>query len=201
MDQGLVAGDLVNVAARLQGRAPAGAVVADRATREATAATVAYARIGSLSLKGRTARLEAFRATGLRELETAQGASHSGRLVGRDRVMREITDLMQGVIEDGRGRLVSVTGIAGIGKSRLAWELDRWVDAHPDDIAWHEGRALAYGEGVAFSAVAQMVRRRARIDEAAPPELARRQLASALTELDPRRGRIDAGSSRAWRRC
>jgi class 3 adenylate cyclase/tetratricopeptide (TPR) repeat protein len=183
VDQGLVAGDLVNIAARLQGRAPAGAVVADRATREATAATVAFARIGSLSLKGRTARLEAFRATGLRQVETVHGASHAGRLVGRERVMREITDLMQGVIEEGRGRLVSVTGIAGIGKSRLAWELDRWVDAHPDDIAWHEGRALAYGEGVAFSAVAQMVRRRARIDEAAPPELARRQLASALTEL------------------
>ena len=183
VNQGLVAGDLVNIAARLQGRAPAGAVVADRATREATSETVTFARIGSLSLKGRTARLEAFRATGLRQVATVQGASHAGRLVGRDRVMREITDLMQGVIEDGRGRLVTVTGIAGIGKSRLAWELDRWVDAHPDDIAWHEGRALAYGEGVAFSAVAQMVRRRARIDEAAPPELARRQLASALTEL------------------
>ena len=183
VDQGLVAGDLVNIAARLQGRARPGAVVADRATREATARSVAYERIGSLALKGRTARLEAFRATGLRGGSATQGASHAGRLVGRDRVLREITDLMQSVIEDRRGRLVSVTGIAGIGKSRLAWELDRWVDALPDDIAWHDGRALAYGEGVAFSAVAQMVRRRARIEESAPPELARRQLGTALVEL------------------
>ena len=52
VNQGMVAGDLVNIAARLQGRAPAGVVVADRATREATSETVAFARIGSLSLKG-----------------------------------------------------------------------------------------------------------------------------------------------------
>jgi class 3 adenylate cyclase/tetratricopeptide (TPR) repeat protein len=182
VDQGLVAGDLVNVAARLQGRAPSSGVVVDRATREA-ATGVAFARVGSLVLKGRGQRLETFRATGLRDGGAARGVSHAGSLIGRERVLREVTDLLQGVIDDGRGRLVSVTGIAGIGKSRLAWELDRWVDAHPDDIAWHDGRALAYGEGVAFAAVAQMVRRRTRIDEAAPPELARRQLGSALAEL------------------
>jgi len=183
VDQGIVAGDLINIAARLQGRAPAGRVVVDRATRDAASPAITFARIGSLALKGRRGRLDAYAATGLRNAATVGSASHTGRLVGRDREVREITELLESVIVGGRGRLVSLTGIAGIGKSRLAWELDHWVDEHRTAIAWHDGRALAFGEGVAFSAVAQMVRRRARIDESAPPELAERQLVAALEEL------------------
>ena len=183
--QGMVAGDLVNVAARLQTRAPVGGVLVDRTTRDRASAAASFRRIGSLALRGRTGRLEAFRAT-----SAAAGAAgrlsgvHTGALVGRDREFQELTNLVSSVMREGRSRLVSVTGIAGIGKSRLAWELDRWVDEHPDEIAWHDGRALsAYGEGIAFSAVAQMIRRRARIADGAPPELARRQLGSALEEL------------------
>jgi class 3 adenylate cyclase len=184
LGQGMVAGDLVNVAARLQSRAPVGAVLVDRTTRERASAAASFRRIGSLALKGRSGRLEAYRATSADDGGAGRSSGvHTGRLVGRDREFRELTDLMSAVMREGRSRLVSVTGIAGIGKSRLAWELDRWVDAHPDQIAWHDGRALAYGEGIAFSAVAQMIRRRARIADGAPPELARRQLGSALDEL------------------
>jgi class 3 adenylate cyclase/predicted ATPase len=184
LGQGMVAGDLVNVAARLQSRAPSAGVLVDRSTRELAASSAEFRRIGSLALKGRTRRLEAFRATSAEEDQTGRrSGAHTGRLIGRERELRELTELLTAVMRDGRSRLVSVTGIAGIGKSRLAWELDRWVDEHPDVIAWHDGRALAYGEGIAFSAVAQMVRRRARIGEGAPPELARRQLGSALGEI------------------
>jgi class 3 adenylate cyclase len=195
LGQGMVAGDLVNVAARLQSRAPIGGVLVDRTTRDRASAAASFRRIGSLALKGRTGRLEAYRATSAED-GPAGGRTgvHTGRLVGRDRELRELTSLLSTVMRDGRCRLVSVTGIAGIGKSRLAWELDRWVDEHPDEIAWHDGRALAYGEGIAFSAVAQMIRRRARIEDGAPPELARRQLGSALEELirdDPERRWIE----------
>ncbi|MEA2650366.1 MAG: hypothetical protein QOI85_87 [Chloroflexota bacterium] len=193
MGQGMVAGDLVNVAARLQGRAPIGGVLVDRTTRERAPAAASFRRIGSLALKGRSGRLEAYRATSADDTSVGRSSGvHAGPLVGRDREFRELTDLMSAVIREGRSRLVSVTGIAGIGKSRLAWELDRWVDAHPDQIAWHDGRALAYGEGIAFSAVAQMIRRRARIADGAPPELARRQLRSALDEL------IRDDAERSW---
>ena len=184
LGQGMVAGDLVNVAARLQSRAPVGGVLVDRTTRERAAAAASFRRIGSLALKGRTGRLEAYRATSAEDGPTGRRSGvHTGRMVGRDREFRELTDLASAVMRDCRSRLVSVTGIAGIGKSRLVWELDRWVDEHSNEIAWHDGRAIAYGEGIAFSAVAQMVRRRARIADGAGPELARRQLESALDEL------------------
>ncbi|CAN5282857.1 adenylate/guanylate cyclase domain-containing protein [soil metagenome] len=182
--QGMVACDLVNIASRLQGRAPRGGVLVDRMTRDRGSRAAVFTPVGSLSLKGRTGRLRAYRATQAPQSHAGRhGGMHAGPFVGRDRELRELVELFNGVIRERRSRLVSVTGIAGMGKSRLAWELYEWVDALPDEVAWHAGRAPAYGEGIAFAAVGEMVRRRIRVSEDAPPEVARRHLASTLDEL------------------
>ena len=73
--------------------------------------------------------------------------------------------------------MASVLGIAGIGKSRLAWELERAIRDRPGRVEWQTGGAPAYGSGITFAAVAEMVRRRCRITEHAEAEVARRQLA------------------------
>ena len=182
--QGMLAGDLVNSAARLQAEAPLGGVLVDQATRELAGDAAGFEPVGSLALKGRTAPLTAFRVTD--RAVPASGrrhGAHTGPFVGRERELRELIELFNGVARDGRSRLVSVTGIAGIGKSRLAWELYEHVDAIPGPVAWHSGRAPAYGDDVTFAAVAEMVRRRIRIDDVTEPQLAMRQLAGALREL------------------
>ena len=46
--------------------------------------------------------------------------------------------------------MVSITGVAGIGKSRLAWELEKYLDGLVETVYWHHGRSPAYGEGLAF---------------------------------------------------
>ena len=82
--------------------------------------------------------------------------------VGRDRELRIVKELFHATAEEGKAHLVSVTGIAGIGKSRLAWEFEKYMDGLVDEVWWHRGRCLAYGEGVAYWALAEMVRMRAR---------------------------------------
>ena len=62
-------------------------------------------------------------------------------------------------------RLVTVTGDAGTGKSRLLWEFFKYVDGIEEVRWWHQGRCLSYGEGVAYWALAEMVRARAGILE------------------------------------
>ena len=182
--QGMVAGDVVNTAARLQTQAPAGGVLVDRATRDLAAGAADFEPVGALTFRGRTAPLDAYRATTpSRPLPGRQLGSHTGPFVGRDRELRELVELFDGVIRDHRSRLVSITGIAGIGKSRLAWELAERLEALPDLVLWHAGRAPAYGDEITFAAVAEMVRRRIRVPDDAQPELARRQLTSALTEI------------------
>ena len=72
---------------------------------------------------------------------------------------------------------MSVTGIAGIGKSRLAWEFYKYIDGLPQTTLWHRGRCLAYGEGVTYWALADMVRMRCRIAEDEAPDVGARQAA------------------------
>ena len=181
--QGMVAGDLVNRAARLQTAAPPGGVLVDTTTRELAPEAAAYETVGSLVLKGSSTQTPAFSATtrGREAIEMRGG--HGGPFVGRERELKELIALYEGVVEDRLCRLVLVSGIAGIGKSRLAWEFGEWIEARPEAVAWHAGRSPAYGEGITFAAVAEMVKRRIRVSDDDPPSVARRQLAASLAEL------------------
>jgi hypothetical protein len=85
----------------------------------------------------------------------------------------------------GRARLVSVSGIGGIGKSRLGWEFYKYIDGLVEQVWWHRGRCLPYGEGVACWALAEMMRMRARIVENALPDSARGKLADTVAAFVP----------------
>jgi class 3 adenylate cyclase len=192
--QGMVSGDVINTAARLQGAAPSGGVIVDQPTRHAAGpdGSIAFASVGPLQLKGKAEPVAAFSAVLAPAVGSGRAAGHTGVFVGRDGELRELVGLFAASAAEGRGRMASVLGIAGIGKSRLAWELERAVTETYPRVEWHSGGAPAYGEGIAFAAVGAMVRRRCRIDEHAEGELARRQLGAALAELvrDP--------DDRAW---
>ena len=56
---------------------------------------------------------------------------------------------------------------AGVGKSRLGWEFDKYISGLAELVWWHRGRCLAYGEGAAFRALAEIVRQRLGIAEEA----------------------------------
>jgi predicted ATPase len=94
--------------------------------------------------------------------------------------------------EEKKAHLVSVTGVAGVGKSRLSWEFEKWIDGLAEEPWWHRGRCLAYGEGVAYWALAEMVRGRAGIVEGEPADESRAKLADKVAEFltDP--------EERAW---
>ena len=71
---------------------------------------------------------------------------------------------------------MTLVGQAGIGKSRIAWEFEKYIDGVVEGAYWHTGRSPAYGEGISYWALAEMVRERARINEADDPGEARRKL-------------------------
>ncbi|MDP9343576.1 MAG: AAA family ATPase [Actinomycetota bacterium] len=182
--QGMVAGDLVNTASRLQSAAEPGTVLVDEATRRAAEAAVVYADAGLHSLKGKESPVQAFRA--LRVVAERGGVGRSEALeppfVGRHEELKLLKELLHATGREGRSRLVSVSGIAGIGKSRLIWELKKYVDGLAETIYWHHGRSPAYGEGVTFWALGEMVRGRARIAETDEPQEARRKLSASVAE-------------------
>ncbi|MGH8969165.1 MAG: adenylate/guanylate cyclase domain-containing protein [Actinomycetes bacterium] len=185
--EGMVAGDAVNTAARVQAAASRGQVWVDEATRSLTAAAVAYDDAGEHLLKGKT---EAVRLFPARAVVAAVGGAQrvdglEAPFTGRDRELRLVKELFHATVEDGRPRMVAVSGTAGVGKSRLGWEFEKYIDAIRDRVRWHRGRALSYGDGVAFWALAEMVRSRLGISDGDPPAIVAQRLTAGLTELVP----------------
>jgi class 3 adenylate cyclase len=182
--QGMVAGDLVNTAARIQAAAAPGTVLVGEATRRASEAAVVYAEAGAHQLKGKAEPVPLWRAE--RVVAGRGGSLRAAGLeapfTGRERELRLVKELFHATGEERRARLVSVEGVGGIGKSRLAWEFEKYIDGLLEDVWWHRGRCLAYGEGIAYWALAEMVRMRAEIVEAEPPGTAMAKLAAAVDE-------------------
>jgi len=182
--EGMVAGDLVNTASRIQSAASPGEVFVGETTRRVTEAAIAYEDAGEHELKGKAEPVRLHRA--LRVVARVGGGGRSEGLeapfAGRDRELRLIKDLFHASAEERKAQMVSVVGVAGIGKSRLSWEFYKYIDGLATTFRWHRGRCLSYGEGVTYWALAEMVRTRAGIVEGEEAGTALPKLRQALED-------------------
>ena len=185
--EGMVAGDMVNTASRLQAAAPAGIVLVGEATMHAASRAIAFEEAGEHLLKGKAAPVAAWRA--LRVVAERGGRGRSASLeapfVGRDDELRLLKDLYHATTRDRRVRLVSVTGQGGIGKSRLAWEFLKYIDGLVETVYWHQGRSPSYGSGITFWALGEMVRERAGLAEVDDEATTRARIAETVAGWVP----------------
>ena len=184
-NQGMVVGDMVNTASRLQSAARPGTVLVGEATYLASNKAIAYESFGDVELKGKAERVPAWEAK--RVVAGTAGRNRSDLLeppfVGRERELKTIKDALRVVSSERKPQLVSVLGVAGVGKSRLGWEFFKYLDGIAEIYYWHIGRCPAYGDGITFWALAEMVRMRARISEQDDDAVARAKLSTALDDL------------------
>jgi class 3 adenylate cyclase/tetratricopeptide (TPR) repeat protein len=128
----LVSGEVVHVAARLEQQAAAGQILLGPITRILLGPGAGTEAVGPLVLKGVHEPVPAFRLLGL----PPDGPEHPLRLdapyVGREAERARLTELWQEVSGSIGSRLVTVTGDAGIGKTRL---LRQWLAGLADEEA------------------------------------------------------------------
>ena len=192
--EGMVAGDVVNTASRLQTAAPVDGILVGETTYRATERVVEYRECEPVQAKGKADPLPVWEALGARARYGVDVFQRGGaELVGRGEELDWLTDGLARTLRERRTQLVTLVGVPGIGKSRLVWELAQAVDADPDLIVyWRQGRSLPYGEGVAFWAVGEMVKAQAGILETDSAEAAETKLHEMVADLIP-----DAESA-AW---
>jgi predicted ATPase/class 3 adenylate cyclase len=181
--EGMVAGDVVNTAARLQSAAPVNGLLVDEPTFRATRERIDYAEGDAVRAKGKSEPVPVWEAREARARIGVDVEQGGAPLVGRQREL----DLLAGALARARAerspQLVTLVGVPGIGKSRLVYELQRLVDADPDLVYWRQGRSLPYGEGVTYWALAEMAKAQAGVLESDTPEEAERKLAEAVAAL------------------
>jgi class 3 adenylate cyclase/tetratricopeptide (TPR) repeat protein len=188
--EGMVVGDAVNTAARVQAAAGPGQVLADGATQRLAGGGIGFSDSGEHRLKGKEEPVWLWRATrllaGVGGVQRVDGLE--APLIGRDAELRTVKELFHAAAERRIPRLVLISGPAGVGKSRLGWEFDKYVDGFVEDVWWHRGRCLSYGEGVAFWALAEIVRQRLGIAEEDPTDAVAERLADGLDRFVPDAG-------------
>ncbi len=184
-NQGMVAGDLVNTASRIQSAAQPGNVLVGEATMRAASNAIAFEEAGERELKGKAAPVPVWRATAVvaRRGGSGRAAQLEPPFVGRDEELRALKEQFHATAREGKPRLVTIIGQAGIGKSRLGWELEKYLDGVVENIWFHEGRSPSYGEGISYWALAEMVRGRAGIAESDDPAVAREQLRAMVEQF------------------
>ena len=183
---GFVTGDVVNTCQRLEAAAPTDGILVGEATYHATAGAVEYRDAGEIEAKGKSEPVAAWEALSARE----EAERPPTPLVGRRQELSQLLDALVRVREERTPQLVSLVGVPGIGKTRLARELVNAIEAEPDTATWLSGRCLPYGDGVSFAALAEMARAQAGILTTDSEAEAAAKLRAAVEALP---GEADAG--------
>jgi class 3 adenylate cyclase len=180
LGQAMVAGDVVNTAARLQSSAPVGGVLVGEETYVSTRTSIEYRPAPSVDAKGKAGPVRAWLAL---VPATAEGERTLTPIpmVGRERELDSLKRIWDGVWTERRPALATVFGPSGIGKSRLALELSQHV-AELDGLVLR-GRSTPYGASSPYSAFAQHVKQIARVFDNDDPEAAQAKLAAAMSDL------------------
>jgi class 3 adenylate cyclase/tetratricopeptide (TPR) repeat protein len=186
-ERGLLLGDLVNTASRLQSLAEAGTVLVGEETASLVDTAIEVIEAGTHQLKGREEPVKAYQAVRVLAERGGRGRSDfvEPPFVGRAAELRLLKDSLEAVTRESRARLVSLVGQAGIGKSRLVWEFQKYTDGLVADVYWHEGRSPSYGDGLSLWALGEMIRRRAGIQEIDPDSVTGERLEEAISEFVP----------------
>jgi class 3 adenylate cyclase/tetratricopeptide (TPR) repeat protein len=195
LGEGMVAGDVVNTAARLQQVAQPGTVVAGEMTYRASRDAIEFEPLEPASVKGKAEPVLAWRAVAARSRFGADVEQRAAApLVGRSRELALLEGLFDRALEESSVQLVTISGEPGVGKSRLVWEFHRLVDGRPGLVSWRQGRCLPYGDGITFWALGEIVKAHAVVLETDPPEEASRKLGKAIDAA------AEEPSQRSWLR-
>jgi class 3 adenylate cyclase/tetratricopeptide (TPR) repeat protein len=171
--EGIVTGDVVNTASRLQGAAPVDGVAVGTGTHAATKELFELEAMEPVTLKGKAEPVALWHAKQARSrFGTDLTRKPTTVLVGRELERALLTGTLERSIRDGTVHLMTIVGEPGVGKSRLVAELGTFIEDRPDLITWRQGRCLPYGDGITFWALGEIVKAEAGILESDAPDAA-----------------------------
>ncbi len=187
--EGMLAGDAINTASRLQSVAPEMGVAVGIGTYEATARIFDYDELEPATLKGKAEPVRVFWAKApLARFGTDITRTHDSLFVGREIDLAVLKGVFDKSVAAAAPQLVTIVGEPGLGKSRLVAELFAYIDDRSELITWRQGRCLPYGEGITYWALGEILKAHTGILDSDPAAIAQAKLDAVLPD----------GSEREW---
>jgi class 3 adenylate cyclase len=191
-----VVGDVVNLAARLQGVAPVGAALVEGATFQATRTLFDFEELAPVRVKGKADPVAVWRLLAARSRPGVDVVRRPATpFVGRGHELDLLQRLFWRALHEHAPQLVTVIGEPGVGKSRLVGELGAFLDARPELVTWRQGHCLPYGDGVTFWALGEVVKAQAGVRDSDDPATVAGKLVAAVSTL------FDDPAEREWMRA
>ncbi|MBN1429132.1 MAG: tetratricopeptide repeat protein, partial [Anaerolineae bacterium] len=182
-------GDTVNLASRLEHAAPVGGILISHATYRHVRGVFDLQAQPPLAVKGKAepvrayvvqrAKPRAFR-VGTRGIEGVET-----RMIGRDAELRALQAAYERVVAEGQLRAVTIVGEAGVGKSRLLFEFENWLELRPERIGYFKGRVDEQMQGVPLGLLRDMLDRRFEVRGSDPLPVVREKFRAGVAALLP----------------
>jgi len=177
-----VAGDAINVAARLSAAAKPGEILVDNETYTRTQGYFQFENLEPIQLKGKTTPIQIYRFLSAKNQPQKIHRLHGLRaqLIGRKAELDQLSDAVTNM-RKGQGAVIPIIGPAGTGKSRLVEEFKASLDLK--EIQWHEGYAFPYTQNIPYFPLINLMNRAFNIEEGDPPQHIKEKIEQGLDFL------------------
>jgi class 3 adenylate cyclase/tetratricopeptide (TPR) repeat protein len=177
-----LAGDAINLASRLQGIAKAGDIIVGPETYSQTLNMFSFEKLEPTRIKGKQKPVSIFRVQSIKKisLKTHRLQGLQAVLTGREKEMKILDRGLQRLIQ-GNGSVISISGDAGTGKSRLKKEFKDSLES--EQILWLEGHAYSYARNIPYYPLVNLLTRAFRIEDGDTPETIKFKVEAAVTTL------------------
>jgi class 3 adenylate cyclase/tetratricopeptide (TPR) repeat protein len=177
-----VAGDTINIAARLSNIGEAGEILVGPDTFKQAEGYFDFEALAPAVLKGKTESIEIYKALAPKKKPSKvhRPLGLKAELVGR---AAEMTQLQEAIVklQQGEKVIISICGDAGTGKSRLIEEFKKTLDS--SRIKWHEGYAYAYSQSIPYFPITDLLSRLFKIDEQDHSDKLKKKIQSGIIDL------------------
>ena len=177
-----VAGETINLAYRLSNLARSGEILVGPYTYRQAEGHFTFETLESIKVKGKTDPVQVYRVLEQKERPVTMHrlSGLKADLIGRKAEITELRDAVEN-LRGGKGRIFSICGDAGTGKSRLVDEFKASLDL--EKIQWLEGHAYPYAQNIPYFLLKDLLNSAFEIEEGDPPEKIRSRMESEIENL------------------
>jgi class 3 adenylate cyclase/tetratricopeptide (TPR) repeat protein len=177
-----VAGDTINVAARLSNLGSAGDILVGQDTYFQSEGFFDFKELEPTSVKGKSKPIRIYKVIAQKEQPIKIHRLHGLKadLIGRKVEMNQLSEAVQKLTKRS-GSVFSIYGTAGTGKSRLIQEFKSSLNL--EEIQWLEGQAYPYSQKIPYSPLINLLSRSLQIKEGDPQEEIRKKVETGLGNL------------------
>ncbi len=177
-----VSGDVLNLASRLSNQAATGEILVGQNTYNRAEGYFTFDDLESIRVKGKAEPVRVFQVVAPKDkpVTTRRLSGVRSELVGRKVELDELSEAIEH-LKDGQGKIFSICGDAGTGKSRLVEEFKGSLNL--SEIQWIEGHAYAYAQNIPYFPLIDFLNRVLQIEEGDPADIVKQKLEAGIGQL------------------